>query len=130
MNTFAPMFGKYTLQATQSSPEGTVISVKHQFKGPLDRTAAEEKLRGIFRDFAPKAMTDHVILGHFKGSIQSGEAFFAISVTREDVPDETADERWKSLSFLPEGEVTVNLLTVLPVAVTEQDLAQAVALQF
>ena len=75
-------------------------------------------------------MTDHVVLGHFKGAIQNGEGVFAISVTREDVQDETANESWRNLTLLPEGEITVNLLSVIPVAVTERELMQAVASQF
>ena len=75
-------------------------------------------------------MTDHVVLGHFQGAIQNGEGVFATSVTREDVLDETANESWRNLTLLPEGEITVNLLSVIPVAVTERELMQAVASQF
>ena len=130
MKTFAPMLGKYEPQKTRSSPDGTVISIRHRLNGPLDRETAEEKLRRIFKDVAPGAMIDHVMLGHLKGAIQSGEGVFAISVTREDILDETANEAWRNLRILREGEITLNLLSVLPVPVTEQELIQAVTMQF
>ena len=130
MKTFAPMLGKYAPQKKQSSMEGTVISICHHINGSLEREIAEEKLRQIFKDIAPNAMIDYVILGHFKGAIQSGEGVYAISVTREDILDETANEAWRKLNILPEGEITVNLMSVLPIPVTEQELIQSVTMQF
>ena len=130
MKPFAPMLGKYVPKEPQNSTDGTILSVCHHFSENMKREDAEEKLRSVFRNFSPKAMVDHVILGHFKGTIRYGESIFAISITREDVLDETDNDAWKALTILPEGQVTVNLLSVVPVSITERELKQTIQLFF
>lgn len=130
MNPFVPMLGKYAPKEPRTSTEGTILSVRHLFHETMKREDAEEKLRSVFRSLSPKAMVDHVILGHFKGAIRCGEAVFMVSMTREDVLDETANEIWKSLITLPEGEVTVNLLSVVPVPVDEPEVGKTIELHF
>lgn len=130
MSSFGPMLGRYTPKEKTTDDEGTILSVRHMFRGPVRREDAEEKLRGIFRELSPDAMVDHVVLGHFKGAIRCDEAVFAISVTREDVLDETANQAWNDLTILPEGEVTVNLLSVIPVPVTKEKLEKLLNIPF
>ena len=130
MSQYASMLGRYAPDRTPPTEEGTVLSIRHRFTAPVARKAAEEKLRTVFRSLSPKAMVDRVILGHFKGAIHCGEAVFAISVTRAEVLDETGNEAWNGLAVLPEGEVTLNLLSVVPVPVTERELREAAALEF
>lgn len=94
MKPFAPMLGKYVPKEPQNSTEGTILSVRHHFSENMKREDAEKKLRSVLRNLSPKAMVDHVILGHFKGAIRCGEAVFMVSMTREDVLDETANATW------------------------------------
>lgn len=124
------MLGKYAPNNKPPTKEGTVLSICHQFTCAVTREDAEEKLRSIFKKLSPKAMVDHVILGHFKGAIRYGGAVFSVSVTREAVLDETSNDAWKDLTILLEGEVTVNLLSVIPVSITEQELKNTIQIFF
>lgn len=124
MKPFMPILGRYTPGESQDFSGGTILSVCHSFYVRMKREEAEEKLRSIFRSLSPRAMIDHVILGHLKGAIRYNEAVFAISMTREDVLDETANAAWRNLGTLPQGEVTVNLLSVVPVSIGEQELRE------
>lgn len=129
MSKFTPMLGRYAskYEAFSLSPNGTILSVRRQLPEGVTPEIAVRSLRSLFQELAPLAMTDGMILGHFKSAIQSGEAVYALSATRADALDEAFNEAWSRLDCLTGGAVTVNLMSVVPVAITQEQLEAAVA---
>lgn len=113
-------------RSRSSVPENaTILSVRRNYSVKKDKNAVADSLKQLFAETAPKVMTCGVVIGHFKGAIQCGEAVYALSVTREDVIDETTNPAWDALKVLENFTVTVNFLSILPCAVTEEELETA-----
>lgn len=132
MNKFPSMLGKYDSKSNATSvPDGSVIlSAKRDLPEGMRKVMAEDHLHKLFQEIAPLATIEGVILGHFKGAIFSGDGVYALSSTRANVFDETATPQWNALETLSGGTVTVNLLSIVPVSVTQIQLEEALCRYF
>lgn len=127
MSSFKPMMGRYSKPALT---EGTVLSVYLKVNSPMEKVRAEKRFRDLFHKVGKFAMIDHVILGHLKGIIQANEAVFSLSMTREDVLDESQNQKWLESSAFENFEITLNLMSLIPVELTEGMLADIVKKHF
>lgn len=82
----------------------------------------ERRMTALFDRLFPCLETDGVATGHLKGAVRQGEACLFLSKTLFEGIDLHPSAQWGQRELVEQPTVTVNLISVLPVCLTEEQL--------
>lgn len=83
----------------------------------------ERRMGALFDTLFPYLEVGGVAAGHLKGAVCQGEAKLFLSKTVRERIDLRRTAEWERQDALAQPVVTVNLISILPVALTEETLA-------
>jgi len=82
----------------------------------------ERRVTALFDRLFPCLEIDGVAVGHLKGAVRQGDACLFLSKTLREGIDLHPSAQWGRQKLVARPVVTVNLISVLPVSLTEGQL--------
>jgi hypothetical protein len=122
-------FKRISYGGSSSVPEdASLLSVRQVFAlpEPVGKEKVQNGLLKIFRKLIPSISVNGIIPGHLKASIKEGSALLALSATRSDSVDQTPNADWTELNTLQNFEIRINLLSIIPCSVSQEELEEMV----
>ena len=91
-------------------------------ESPVSASALREMGEKTFIHLGDILCVEGVIAGHLKGVIETQNGSLALSLTRAGVVDVTELGGWKELTNVESYSMTVNIMSIVPAELSEDDL--------
>jgi len=115
-------------EAERAVSSSFVISRTRSFSGSFSPSELRQRAEQLFLILGSRADLDGIIPGHIKGVISApGGEKLGISVTRPDAVDFVPAGGWETLETLDTFTMTVNIMLLSDVGITEADLFRGIS---